>query len=151
MNLSDFEKQSSGLSLFDTWTAINPISTPIGDFSVELYMGIGDKRPPDGEMLQRANDLVALLLTEFEIIRDKLFEHYRMYAEVPGFEFSGVPYGLDREGIVKYVDDLALTVSRQRSLLGTRYSSRVYVIPQWDVEHGIYLARRGSEWRIEEH
>ncbi len=45
MTLDDFEQQPRGLRLFDSWLAKQPLSTPIGNITVELY------EPPDAELL----------------------------------------------------------------------------------------------------
>ncbi len=150
MTLSDFEKQPRGFSLIDAWTAITPISTPIGNFGVEMQMGVGDRQPPDDEMLRHVAELIGLLRRDFDGIRDKVFEHYRSCAAIPGFDSCGVPGDLDGEGILKHLDERTLTVSRRKSFLGARYSSRVYIIPAWDVEHGLYIAYRRGEWQLGE-
>ena len=144
MILSDFTKQPRGLYPFDSWVANRAIPTPMGEFTVELQMGIGDKAPPDDKMLRQAEELIQLLEAHIGTIHDKVFEHYQMVAEQGGF-----PSGLDREGILDQLEVRTLTVSRDEHA-DEVYRSRVFIIPAWDEEHAIYLAYCDGEWEFVE-
>ena len=144
MTLSDFTKQPPGQYPFGFWVANRAIPTPMGEFTVELQMGIGDKAPPDDKMLRQADELVALLQAHIETIHDKVFEHYQMFAEQ-----GGVPSGLDRDEILDQLQVRTLTVSRDENA-DEVYRSRVFIIPDWDEEHAIYLAYGDGEWEFVE-
>jgi hypothetical protein len=144
MTLSDFTKQPSGTYPFDFWVANRALPTPMGEFTVELQMGIGDKAPPDDKMLRQAEELIQLLEAHIGTIHDKVFEHYQMVAEQGGF-----PSGLDREGILDQLEVRTLTVSRDEHA-DEVYRSRVFIIPAWDEEHAIYLAYCDGEWEFVE-
>jgi hypothetical protein len=118
--------------------------TPMGEFTVELQMGIGDKAPPDAKMLRQAEALIELLQAHIATIHDKVFEHYQMVAEHGGF-----PSGLDREEILDQLQVRTLTVSRDENA-DEVYRSRVFIIPEWDEEHAIYLAYCDGEWGFDE-
>ena len=77
MTLLDFTKQPRGMYPFDFWVANRAIPTSMGEFTVELQMGIGDKAPPDDKMLREADELVELLQAHIGTIHDKVFEHYQ--------------------------------------------------------------------------
>ena len=101
MNLSDFTKQPRGPFGFDIWTSKQTIPSPMGEFAVELQMGVGENAPPDSEMLRHADELVALFRVNLEIIHDKVFEHYQMVAgDSDWLGGCGVPADLDRDGIL---------------------------------------------------
>ena len=138
MTLSDFTKEPRGASAFDSWTANQAIPSPMGEFTVEVRMGLGDSAPPDNEMLRRAEELVALFRANVEIIHNKVFEHYQMCSESAD---------LDRDGILGHLEVRTLTVFRGGDP-DEPYVSRVYIIPDWDVEHAIYLAHRDGEWEF---
>jgi hypothetical protein len=148
MTLSDFTKQPRGPFAFDCWTANQAIPSPMGEFIVELQMGVGDNAPPDREMLRCAEELVALFRANVEIIHDKVFEHYQAVTAEGGWEGGcEVPADLDRLGMLAHLEVRTLTVSR----VGDEdepYVSRVYISPAWDEEHGIYLAYRDGEWEF---
>jgi len=144
MTLSDFTKQPRGAYLFDFWVANRAIPTAIGEFTVELQMGIGDKAPPDDKMVRQADELIELLQAHIRTIHDKVFEHYQMVAEQGGF-----PSGLDREEILDQLQVRTLTVSRDENA-DEVYRSRVFIIPEWDEEHAIYLAYCAGEWEFVE-
>ena len=150
LNLSDFEKQPRGPYAFDFWIAKEPLSTPIGDFTVELQMGVGDTDPPDDEMLRRANALVALLPTDFRKIQDRVFEHYQMSDDPDRLEEMGIPTDCDRDSILAYLEARSLVVSRSVSDEGVDYTSLVHSIPAWDEEHAIFLAYQEGDWKFHE-
>jgi uncharacterized protein DUF6985 len=150
MTLSDFTKQPRGAYAFDFWVANRAIPTPMGEFAVELQMGIGDNAPPADEMVRQADELVGLLRAHIETIHDKVFEHYQMVAEQGGWLGScGIPSGLDREGILDHLQVRTLTVSRDEDA-DEVYRSRVFIVPDWDEEHAIYLAHCDGEWEFVE-
>src|SRR5262245_11292389 len=150
MTLSDFTKQPRGAYAFDFWTANKAIPSPMGEFTVELQMGVGDNAPPDNEMLRHAEELVALFRADVEIIHDKVFEHYQMMTDDSDWlEMCGVPANLDRDGILEHLEVRTLSVLRGGDE-DEPYVSRVYIVPAWDEEHAIYLAHQGGEWEFVE-
>lgn len=146
MTLSDFKKQPRGPETFDTCVAKRTIKTALGDFTVELQMDIGDT--PTDVMIRRADELVELLQAHSKTIHDKVFEHYRMAAEdVSWLDLCDVPEGLDRVGVLKHLQVRSLVVSREEDG-DEEYSSRVYIVPEWDEEHAIYLAYSRGDWEF---
>jgi hypothetical protein len=88
-------------------------------------MPLKDTAPPDDEMVRQANDLA-------EFTRS----HPLASDEAEWMESCGVPVGLTRDELTPYLDELNLVVDRDRS------EPTIYVVPQWDEEHAIYLAVR---------
>src|SRR5262245_53573765 len=112
MTLSDFTKQPRGPYAFDFWIANQPIPSPMGDFTVELQMDVGDKAPPSDEMVRKADELVRLFRDQVETIHNMVFEHYKTVAEDGDWlELCGVATGLDRMGILEHLEVRSLTVS----------------------------------------
>jgi len=151
MTLSDFTKRSHGPYALDFWTAKQAIPSPMGEFTLELQMDVGDHSPPDSEMLRRADELVALFRVNVEVIHDKVFEHYqRLTDDGDWLEMCGVPADLDRDGILEHLEVRKLTVSRCGDE-AEPYPSRVYIDPSWDVEHSICLAHHDGAWEFVEY
>ena len=148
MMLSDFTKQPRGPYAFDYCLANQTIATPMGEFTVELQMAVGGNTPSDDAMVRRADEFVALIRVQFEKTHDKVFEHYQMAAEDGEWlESCGVPEGLDRVGIVQHLQVRSLSVRRDENAV-EEYSSRVFVVPDWDEEHAIYRAYSDGKWEF---
>ena len=146
MTLQDFTKQPRGPLKFDIWRAKQAIPSPMGDFAVELHMAMGDSSPPSEDMLRQADTLVALFKAHVTTIHAKIFEHYQAVADQGEWLAAcGVSEGLDREGIVEHLQDRRLVVSRDEDD-DQSYLSRVFLTPDWDEEHAIYLAHEDGEW-----
>jgi hypothetical protein len=120
----------------------------MGKFDVELQMGIGDKAPPDAEMVRQAEEFVRLVQAHINTIHDKVFEHYQSVTDEGGWIGScGVPRGLDRVAMLDHLQVRTLTVFADEEA-GEGFLTRVYIIPDWDEEHGIYLAFSDNEWEF---
>jgi hypothetical protein len=148
MDISDFVKQPRGPRSFDVWTARQSIPTPMGDFSIDLQMRSGDKSPPSEAMLRQAEKLIGLLRTHVQKIHDMVFESYQMAADDEEWlDSCGVPAGLDRTGIIGHLQHRSLTVSADADEDG-KPTMRVFIIPDWDEEHAIFLAHRDGAWEF---
>ena len=133
MKLSEFTKQPQG-----HWMSNARFASQLGDFVLELDIGAGMQ--PDDRMLTEA----AQLLEEFEqfsfVVAEKIFEHYTRAESKDGWlQSCGVPSGLSLEGVAPYLKSRTLVISRDDRDGESYYTSRIYVSPAWDMEHGIHL------------
>ncbi len=137
MTAEDFEHQSRGPYLFNFWHARTRVRTPFGEFVVEAHMPLEDTAPPDAAMVRQANELVEFTRAYPDAILDKIYEHYQAVSDHREWlESCGVPPGLRRDELARYLDTLNLVVDRDGS------EPTIYVVPRWDHEHAIYLAVR---------
>ena len=145
MTISEFEKQPRGPCLFDHWVWHRRVPTPLGDFSVEFQMAVGDAEPPDEEMMRRASELVQYARAHGNYILDIVFGHYLLAGESDWLDLAGVPRGLTRETVSPQVrDDRTLVVSRHLNW-DERYDSAIHVVPLWDEEHALTLEFRDGQ------
>src|SRR5215510_4434830 len=80
---------------------VDRVSTPLGDFAVQLHLGIGDTGTPDQEMLTRMSDLVRYAEAHGDYILDLVFGYYLFAAEgADWLEMAGVPRGLSKPAVV---------------------------------------------------
>jgi hypothetical protein len=140
MTVSEFQKQPRGPYLFDRWLWDKRVSTPLGEFSVELLMlGNDDTHPPDEEILRRASELVRYVEANGEYILDIVFGYYRLAGENDWLDLAGVSRGHTRETVSSLVrDDRTLVVSRHLEW-DEPYDSVIHIAPLWDVEHALSL------------
>jgi hypothetical protein len=115
----------------------------MGNFAAELH------DPPDEELLALVNELAEYVRAHDDDILDKVEEHYlRFSADEYWMKDCKVPSGLDRIRICKYVRSRTIVVRRdkKRKLTGT-----IYIDPQWDIEHAIYLHLVNGSLQFEEY
>ncbi len=145
MTPSEFKKQRRGPRLFDRWLWKKSVATPLGNFSVELQMGVGDTNPPDDEMVKRAAELVQYAEAHGDCILDIVFGYYRLAGESDWLDMAGVPTGLTRQAVSSQVrDDRTLVVSRHLDW-DEPYDSAIHVVPLWDEEHALSLELRDGQ------
>lgn len=109
-----------------------------------------DEAPPDAEMIRRAEQLVTRFRASVRQIHDKVFEHYQETNGGDGWlGFGGSSGGLSRAEILEHLEARTLTVARDGDE-DDPYSCRVYIIPDWDEEHAIYLDYQEGEWEFVE-
>jgi hypothetical protein len=129
----DFEKKPGSQPQFGLWRLKKTIRTYVGACDVIIY------EPPDDEQLRVANALVSFVLNQNEEILDKIYEHYGETAEkrhwMKGY---GVPWRLDRRGVIRYMRGLEINVIRTEN----GFSGSIFILPQWEPEHGIELQVR---------
>jgi hypothetical protein len=143
MQLSEFFKAPRGPRKFDYWTHPAAVPSPLGDFIVELYPEIGE---PDEKMVGLANTLTIFLSSHPEKIVDKVFDHYKRFLENPSWLLScQVPTNLQDCNLAPYMKSLNLTVSRDGIRNQYEYNTCIYISPQWDEEHAIYLELTDDE------
>jgi hypothetical protein len=146
MTTSEFQKQPRAPYLFDHWVWNKLVSTPLGNFSVELQiLGDDDSNPPDEEMLRRASELVSYAESHGDYILDIVVGYYRLAGESDWLDMAGVPRGLTRETVSSQVrEDRTLVVSRHLDW-DEPYDSAIHVVPLWDEEHALSLEFEGGE------
>ncbi len=145
MNLSDVTKLPKGTYAFDNaWGSKQPVKTSLGTLQV-LFM-LNDKRPPDGEMLRLADQLVAYAQTNTKFIREIIYGSYRYFVTEYGpdtVENCQVPADLKPEQIRKYCDpELVVERDPTDGLQPIPYACRITVNPQWEPEHNLSLEFR---------
>lgn len=132
MKLEDFEKESR-----DEWKSKEPVTTVVGDLFVEL--SINDRAgPPDEAMLKLADELVRFVQTHGDLLLSSIYGHYCNAEESGHLDFWDVPKGLSREQVLSEVEHINLSVSRDKDAQRA-YASYIYVIPNWEQEHALYL------------
>jgi hypothetical protein len=109
-------------------------------------MGVGDTAPPDEEMIRRAEQIVGYVQDQTELIADIVYGHYLWFVSLDPewFDDLGIPQGLDRAGVLEYVDRRALVVSRDLEN-DEAYESVVHIIPKWEHEHALFLTYKDGE------
>lgn len=142
MRLTEFVKAPRGPNLFDSWVHPTAIASPLGNFTVELFPETGE---PDVQMVQKAIVLVEFLQSRSEKVVSKVFEHYKRLLRDPDWLTEcHVPVDLSRKDLSSYLQARSLMVHRSDDDGKRVYESRIYVSPQWDIEHAIYLAISGT-------
>lgn len=133
--VADFAKPARGAGV---WQARTPVTTPFGDFVVEL------KSAPDAELLAVANELAAFASSNFGDVFEIVFADYQRACEDRQWmRGCGVPLRLAYDRVPEFVRDRTICVRRERS--GT-VSGALFLVPEWDVEHGIELVVRDGQW-----
>ena len=143
MQMKDFDLVERGPALFDTYANRIPVSSPIGDFRIELTVGIGAQPTP--AMFAAADRLSAKFSTDREMLALKVHDRYLavcMAGYGPDWlKQCGVPEGLSLPQLCEYLDPRTLTVDRELNM-------SVYVSPDWDREHGLYFDLVDGEWQL---
>lgn len=94
------------------------------------------------------NLLAGFLRSNIEEVWDKVHEHYqRAAAHREWMKTCDVPVGLGRKDIQLYLRCRQIVVERD----GDKIDGVIFIDPQWDVEHKIYLRLEGdvlsfSDW-----
>lgn|GEM_PF-5820705 len=132
LTLKDFAKPPRGAAA--VWQARTPVATPFGDFVVELGSA------PDAELLAVANELAAFVSSNFGDVFEVVFADYQRACEDRQWmRGCDVPLRLPYNRVPEFVRDRTISVRRERS--GT-VSGTLFLVPEWDVEHGIELVIR---------
>lgn len=140
LTAEDFEQQPRGSYLFNHWIAKQRVPTSLGDFSIEAQTPMHDTQPPDERMLAQMSILAAFVHANPDKILDKVYEHYQSASqEVEWMQDQDVPTDLSRVGLAPYIVTLSLVTDREEA------EPTIYVVPQWDEEHAIYLAVRDGQ------
>lgn len=143
MQLTEFAKAPRGPYLFDFWVHPIAIPSPLGNFSVELFPETGE---PDVRMVEEASALVEFLQSQPEKVVSRVFEHYSRLLRDPNWLAAcNVPADLSREDLSSFIQSRSLTVRRSDAGGKIVYENRIYVSPQWDIEHAIYLGISGND------
>lgn len=130
----DFPKPARGAGAVSVWQARTPVATPLGDFVVELGSA------PDAELLAVANELAAFVSVNFGDVFEIVFADYQRACEDRQWmRGCGVPLRLAYDRVPEFVRDRTICVRRERS---GSVSGAIFLVPEWDVEHGIELVIR---------
>ena len=131
LTADDFQMTNRGPRLLDRWLSKQPVPTPLGPFTVELYQA------PDDELLRHVNELVVFVSDAYDAILNVVYEHYLRTAEDKHWmKRCGVPRHLPDGEIAKYFRSRAVVVRRNRA---AEVAAAIYISPLWDTEHGINL------------
>jgi hypothetical protein len=134
ISTEDFEQQPRGPFLSNYWIAKQRVPTPLGDFSVEARTPLNDPQPPDERMLEQVNTVATFVLANPDKILDKVYEHYQLVSKQSEWmQDCDVPTDLSRDGLAPYMVRLNIVTDREEP------EPTIYVVPQWDEEHAIYL------------
>jgi hypothetical protein len=147
MKLSDFVLQPRGAYNFDHYIHPMTIPSPLGDFSLELYVDSASRRPADQKMLAA---IIALRQT-FEDDMDSLVAlvHQQYLNATEDEEWCDVcdlATGLSADELAPLLDGRAITVWQNETDGDNPNPGRIYMSPQWDEEHGLYFARVDNKW-----
>ena len=94
-----------------------------------------------------AEDLIDQFTTDKDRVTQLVFQQYKLVsADSDWLEDCEMPNGLDADQLGPYLRARTLSVSRDLDDRNEPYSARVYMSPQWDEEHGLYLKRDGDGW-----
>ena len=147
MNAFEFHKQPRGPFLFDFYKHPVSIPSPLGEFTVELQMAVGDTGPPDQAMIDTADDLVTQFTADEDRITKLVFEQYKTVSDEPDWlDECEIPLGLATDELGPYLHACTLSIRRDLDNRNEPYSARVHMLPQWDEEHGLYFKRGGDGW-----
>lgn len=137
LTVDDLVLQPRGPYGSNRWYAKSQVPTSFGDFLIEAVMPLKDIAPPDSEMIRQANELAEFTQNHSRAILNKIFEHYQLVAEpTEWFATCGVPLNLTQKTLAPYLEQRTLVVERGES------DPTIYISPQWDIEHGLYLLVR---------
>ena len=139
LTVDSFRKLPRECFEFNRWAIDEGVLTSFGSFQVEAVTPLGDDAPPDGRMIDQANRLVGFVQRNEGAILDKIFEHYQLLVRDESWmESCDVPTNLGRTELSPYLVGLDITVDREED------EPILFVTPQWDEEHGIYLTVQGD-------
>ena len=143
MMLSEFSKVLREKYLFDCWVHPEKVPNLLGEFDVELLPDAGE---PDERMVLEAESLLAFIQNHPDKVVEKVFEHYKQLHDNSEWLAScNVPRNLGVSGLAPYLHALSISVSREGEAEDFLYQGRIYISPQWDEEHAIYLELNESE------
>lgn len=138
MNFTDYKKHD-----VTTWVSKQKVITSITEFTVRLETG-NKKKPPDESMIRRADEFIGLVQSNVDGIHDKLYESYQIVDD-DWLEQCGIAANLDRGGVLEYLRYADLVVERDANS-GEPFVCHVYIVPEWDEEHGLYRQFRDGKW-----
>jgi hypothetical protein len=131
---NDFAKPPRGARV---WQASAPVATPFGNFVVELGSA------PDAELLAVANELAAFVSVNFGDVFEIVFADYQRACEDRDWmRGCDVPLRLTYDRVPEFVRDRTICVRRER---GGSVTGAIFLVPEWDVEHGIELIVRDGQ------
>ncbi len=135
LTLKDFAKPPRGAAA--VWQARVPVATPFGDFVVELGSA------PDAELLAVANELAAFVSANFGDVFEVVFTDFQRACEDRQWmRGCDVPLRLAYDRVPEFVRDRTISVRRERS---GSVSGVIFLVPEWNVEHGIELFLRDGQ------
>lgn len=147
MKLSEFVLQSRGAGGFDSYLHPQTIPTPLGEFSLEFQVKNAARRPPDEKMLAAIITLRQALESDLHALVTLVHEQYLLAAEDEEWcEVCELPTGLGADELAPLLEGQTISVAQQETDADEPHPGRVYISPQWDQEHGLYVARIDDRW-----
>lgn len=147
MRLSEFVLQPRGPYLFDHYIHQKKIQSPLGTFSLELYVNDASKRAPDEKMLAAIVALRDRFQADMHSLVSLVHQQYLLATEDEEWcEACDLPTGLSADELEPLLAGRAITVSQDEMDDDDSNPGRVYMSPEWDEEHGLYYARIENKW-----
>jgi hypothetical protein len=147
MKLSEFILQERGPYLFDHY--IHPVACPsvLGNFVLEFQVDDAGKRPPDEKMLNAIVALRDAFLRDTSSLVTLVHGQYLLATRDDGWSNGcGLPIGLTEIQLEPLLNGGTITVSQDETDADEPNPGRVYMSPEWDEEHGLYVARIEDRW-----
>lgn len=152
VELSDFIIQPRGCFLFDFYIHPKPIQSVLGDFFLEFQVDDSVITPPSHEMLE----VIILLSTAFKndtmALALLVYQEYLLAVEdIEWCKECQLPVGLKLEEISPLLSQQTIGVSYDMMYepnIDLISRGRVYMSPQWNEEHGLYVTRVNDKWEI---
>ena len=149
LNIDEFVKQPRGPFHFDHYKHPTLIPSPLGEFAVELSMGIGDDSPPDLTMIKLAEQLVKQFVKDQVQVVRLVYGDYKAACNDPEYlEFCKCPLNLTLYDLPNHLSARAISISRDLDVSEMSYEAHVYMSPRWDKEHGFCLEHKDGSWKV---
>lgn len=147
MNLSEFVLQPRGPYLFDHYIHPDAVPSPLGKFVLELHVDDAAKRTPDERMLHAILTLRDAFLSDTNSLVTLVYDQYLLATEDEEWcEVIELPIGLTENDLEPLLDTRTISVSQNETDSDEPNPGRVYMSPEWEEEHGLYLARIDGKW-----
>ena len=139
MNIDDFIKGTEEYYMFK-----DSIKTILGGFTLELRLY--DCLPPDPKALELAKGLRAKFLKDIDLIHDLVYQSYKAAERDKNWmDICCLPLGLSKNEIISYLENKIMYITRDPEE-DEVYSSKVYIEPIWDIEHGLRWQLKSNCW-----
>lgn len=146
MKLEEFVQRPDDEECYDH---PDTVPSPVGAFGLGFQVFDGD--PPDARMLELLEELVARFKADADRVVAMIHEEYEeAVADAAWADFCEVPTGLSVEQLEPHLENRSLYVRRDSRDEEEPLAARLYVSPDWDQEHGYYLAHEDGRWMRED-
>lgn len=145
MDISEFKKDEDGVYEFGHYDWTNELKTNIGDFELYITMAQHGISPPSN-VFELAEQLLSFVQSNTEVIVEAIFEHYSAVRKdnTSWLEQCDVPTDLDPSTVMDYAEDLSLGIAQDLDNPEI-FESFVHIVPDWDLEHALFLRLEGGK------